>query len=498
MNMRRFPWWFALIALAGFGGICGCNRQPQKTDPAAKAADVTPGTAHRLRDGVAQTASPAAMDVAPAPAGPAEATATPSPSDTTPAAEATTALAQNDYTLVKIYYGTDRALVNLASLVPAWVSWLSWTLGCAGVAMILAAVAYRYHPTGLMRTLLVLAGGSAILFTLGTSYAVWQGRLEAEQTQETDVVYGTERGEMQLGTCAVAIPKDHRFGKLQTPAILQVQFQEDPHHHVALLDVQPQSVNAFYADMKACVDHSQQKGVFVFVHGFNVKFADAARRTAQIAYDLQYDGAPILYSWPSQGSLTEYTVDETNVEWTVSHLKQFLLDVASRSGAKQIHLIAHSMGNRALTSALRYLAYEPVDKRPKFREVILTAPDVDAELFKRDIAPAIIGMADRVTLYASSNDEALRLSKEVHGYPRAGDTDDQLVIVPGVDTIDVSAVDTSFLGHSYYVDSHSVVADLFELLHAKTPEQRQWLREEYHEAMKYWVFLRGKTAKILR
>ena len=34
------------------------------------------------------------------------------------------------------------------------------------------------------------------------------------------------------------------------------------------------------------------------------------RRTAQIAYDLKFEGAPIVYSWPSQEGLLSYTVDE--------------------------------------------------------------------------------------------------------------------------------------------------------------------------------------------
>jgi esterase/lipase superfamily enzyme len=40
------------------------------------------------------------------------------------------------------------------------------------------------------------------------------------------------------------------------------------------------------------------KQAFVFVHGFNVSFENALRRTAQIAYDLNFDGAPFLFSWP--------------------------------------------------------------------------------------------------------------------------------------------------------------------------------------------------------
>jgi len=189
----------------------------------------------------------------------------------------------------------------------------------------------------------------------------------------------------------------------------------------------------------------------------------------------------------------QYPVDETNVVWAVPHLKEFLLGVAKKSGAENVHLIAHSMGNRALTSALERLAFELRDDARLFREVILTAPDIDAEVFRRDLAPAITRTADRVTLYASSNDEALAASKQFHGYPRAGDTGGNLVVVPGIDTVDVSAVDTSLLGHSYYGDNDTVLADLFELLQeAKPPQSRSGLHLMRLGQLRYWVFLRER------
>ncbi len=225
------------------------------------------------------------------------------------------------------------------------------------------------------------------------------------------------------------------------------------------------------------------------MHGYNVGFEDAARRTAQIAYDLKFEGAPIFFSWPSQAEILEYAVDETNVSWAAPHLLRFLTDVAEQSGAERIHLIAHSMGNRALTSALRDLSLMQNSDKPMFNEVVLTAPDIDADTFINDIAPAVIKTAQRVTLYASSNDEALIVSKKMHGYPRAGDSGSQLVVVPGIDTVDVSAVDTSLLGHTYYGDNSSVLADIFELLNASKPaDQRQWLRPERLGLLKYWVF----------
>ena len=202
------------------------------------------------------------------------------------------------------------------------------------------------------------------------------------------------------------------------------------------------------------------------MHGFNVSFADAARRTAQLAYDLQLDGAAGFYSWPSRGvpDLLGYTHDENSVQWTVPHLVAFLEELARDSGAERIHLIAHSMGNRALAAALQEIAWKMAahPAPPSFAEVILTAPDIDAEVF-RGLAQAMRPTARRMTLYASGRDRALKVSHGIHGYGRAGDVEPEIVVVDGLDSIDASAVDTGLLGHSYFADQRSVISDIFYL-----------------------------------
>jgi len=40
----------------------------------------------------------------------------------------------------------------------------------------------------------------------------------------------------------------------------------------------------------------------------------------------------------------------------------------------------------------------------------------------------------------------------------------RLVVVPGVETIDASHVDTSLLGHSYFAETRSVLSDMFYLI----------------------------------
>jgi len=397
------------------------------------------------------------------------------------------------YTVVKVYYATDRARQTAEEILSARAKTLySATLGTAIFTLVALWFAGRRARARRRRwtwRALALLGSVGVLVTGGLTVATFFGF--GPMLIGLDRTYGGERGELERGFCEVSVPKHHQVGHLESPSVLRLEFREDPKRHVTLHRVRPVGVDPFYADVRRCVAGSKGKECFVFVHGYRVGFRDAARRTAQMAYDLKFDGAPIFFSWPSQGLVAKYTVDETNVTWAVPHLKEFLLEVADRSGAESVHLIAHSMGNRALGQALRELAWEFRDREPWFHQVVLTAPDIDAEVFQRDVAPAIVKTARHVTLYASSKDEALGWSKRFHGYPRAGDSGEGLIVVPGIDTIDVSEVDTSLMGHSYYGDNGTVLADLFDLLRkGYGPAERRWLRMKTLGKLKYWVFER--------
>ena len=403
-----------------------------------------------------------------------------------PGSEAST----EDYTVVTVFYGTDRNFLESSEArTDAYLGWYDATAVCAGITIVLALVALRFSKSRRLR--IALGGGLAVTVLLGVATTLV--RLHSEKINPGEhPSYGDRRGELATGTCEVSVPRYHEVGRIERPSILKFQFREDPRKHVVLLDVVPEPADAFFSRLKSRVDAAPRREAFVFVHGFNVTFEDAARRTAQLAYDLKFEGPPVFFSWPSQAGLLQYAVDETNAAWAVPHLKDFITAVARRSGAESVHLIAHSMGNRALTSALAEMSRQMRRSGPMFQEVILTAPDIDADIFKRDIAPAIAKTARRVTLYASSNDEALILSKKLHGYARAGDSGSSLVVVPGIETIDVSDVDTSLLGHSYYGNNDTVLADMFYLLHESLPaSQREWLEPRPWGGSQYWVFLPG-------
>ncbi|KAB7687393.1 alpha/beta hydrolase [Plesiomonas shigelloides] len=304
-----------------------------------------------------------------------------------------------------------------------------------------------------------------------------------------DEMFGASRSNIRYGTCDVSIPRDHRMGELESPSIWRLEFREDPAKHVVLLDTVISTKDKFFSDVAVRVRQSPKSNAFVFVHGYNVTFEDAARRTAQITYDLGFEGAPVFYSWPSQGTTPAYTVDEQNIEWAQANLRNFLDDFFTRSDAQNVYLIAHSMGNRALTRAVASLLTDKPALRNRLKEVILTAPDIDADVFKRDIAPALTASGRPVTLYVSSEDLALVASKKVHGYPRAGDSGQGIVVVPGIETIDATHVDTSLLGHSYFAEERSVLSDMFYLIrNDQRAAQRFNLRPVDAQVGRYWEF----------
>lgn len=310
-----------------------------------------------------------------------------------------------------------------------------------------------------------------------------------DRAAHSEGFFGGGRGAgLSYGSLFISIPKNHQVGAIEKPSIWRLEFNPDPRDHMVIMRLSQTDRDGFFGDIRASLGRGGNGSSFVFVHGYNVSFEDAARRTAQIAYDLDFLGAPVFYSWPSQASLQGYTIDENNVQWSEANLKAFLLDYARNSGMKDITLIAHSMGNRALTGAVRALFAEHPELKGRFKEIILTAPDIDAEIFKRDIAPALAAGCDKITLYVSDGDKALLASKQVHGYARAGDSAEGIVLVPGIETVDASGLDTSFLEHSYFAENGSVLKDIRRLVLEGLRAAQRGLAEKQAAAGRYWKF----------
>jgi esterase/lipase superfamily enzyme len=154
--------------------------------------------------------------------------------------------------------------------------------------------------------------------------------------------------------------------------------------------------------------------VLVFIHGFNNRFEDAVFRFAQIVHDSRAPVVPVLFTWPSRGSILAYGYDRESSTWSRNALETMLKAIARDPSVGEISILAHSMGNVVTLEALRQMAIRDGRVAPKIRNVILAAPDVDVDLARE----AVMEMGPNrpnVTLLVSQDDRALAVSRRVWG-----------------------------------------------------------------------------------
>ncbi|HET6788051.1 MAG TPA: alpha/beta hydrolase, partial [Aquabacterium sp.] len=305
----------------------------------------------------------------------------------------------------------------------------------------------------------------------GTGVKVWFGtdRNRVSDAPRPALSFGSDRSAeddpLSLGHVEVSIPSTHQEGDIERPSWWRLEFSEDPDKHMVVRSLQVLDQAEWVQDAA----HAGAEGL-LFVHGFNVTFEEAVLRAAQLAFDLKFAGVPLCYSWASVGDTEDYIQDEQTVEWSTDNLRRFLELVTTKLGLKTLHVICHSMGNRALTRVLSQWAEQP--GQAPIGQVVLAAPDVDTGLFKQLVAR--FKPEWQVTLYASRTDRAILASRLLHDNPRAGDAKPPCVM-PRVVTVDVSSAGAQMLGlgHSYFAAASTVFTDLYYLLRNVPVDQRK-------------------------
>lgn len=333
------------------------------------------------------------------------------------------------------------------------------------------------------------------------------GGAPAPATADYDVVpvfYGTDRGakpgekrvsydsdrakRLELGRAMVTVPKAHEVPNIERPWAYRIpltnvviyQETEDPKKHFTLQEVKALSKEDYLKLIRERLATSSRfkDHAVVFIHGFNTTFDFAIFRAAQMAYDLKFDGAPFVYSWPSKGQLglQDYGYDRGSAEQAEPYLKEFLSLVTRETGAKTVSIIAHSMGNLVLLPVLRDLK-NSAPAGVEISQIILAAPDVDRDRFE-NLAAEIRTFAKGTTMYVASNDWALELSKRLAGsVARAGDMPlTGPLMIPGIDTIDITATSSDMfsLHHSGYAEKTALLNDIQLIIQTgeRPPEQR--------------------------
>ena len=284
-------------------------------------------------------------------------------------------------------------------------------------------------------------------------------------TKQKRVAFGTERGPLTFGVVKVIVPPAPPPPTAEPTKAQAAKISDMRQLSITPIEIADDKAKLIRA-ARARLDVSQNFSgeALVFVHGFNVTFDNAVRRAAQLAYDLHFDGAVFLFSWPTGKGLRSYVGDRDKAQASDTNVREFLQTVVAKTNPRRIDIIAHSMGTLAVNEALRGMDAEALAKL-HLEELVLASPDVDQTLFELSFAN-LRKLGAKGTIYTATSDWALWASNLLHaplGYlTKRGPQK----LVEGSDLIDITAVNADVFGlnHDHYANSPAVIADLRQVL----------------------------------
>jgi esterase/lipase superfamily enzyme len=330
--------------------------------------------------------------------------------------------------------------------------------------------------------------------------------------------FGSDMGTLSYGTALVDITVKKTHGE-RSPS--QEPVRPTPQDSFTVSHIVAMSEDDFFQAISNALSKAVGEGkttkndVIVFVHGYNNSFRFSCVRLAQLVYDTRFEGKPLLFSWPSNGGdslideltgMLSYGSDRDDAKASIDALASVLHKIAAdqlkppnaANKRGDIHLVAHSMGCQLLVDALEKLRSGwAIGQRP-FKSIVLAAPDVDPN----DLTPLLQCLrnpAERVTLYYCEADRALWASSQYHARQAGGAlrhrVGQALCILPEIENIDANKANTTFIGHSYFVDGSLVLRDLEDILQREyAPELRVLCPDnKLPEKYAYWKIIDDKT-----
>ncbi len=275
------------------------------------------------------------------------------------------------------------------------------------------------------------------------------------------IMFTGNRGRLSFAQVDVSIPPSHKSGKIERTGLLS----PDPQKYFSALN--PKTL----PDKKALITAlntglakltPENRGALVFIHGYNTSFDEALFRFAQFINDSNYNGIAILFTWPSSGRTKDYLYDFNSALGSRDELLATLKTVG-QANINSGDILAHSMGAILTMETLRQAAIEgslKTGRSTKLRNVVLASPDIDINLFAKQIKLIPVGSYEFYTL-VSRDDKALKISRFLSGgISRVGSTSVNALKNLGVTIVDLTNVSSSGSSHSKFAGSPEVVKAL--------------------------------------
>jgi esterase/lipase superfamily enzyme len=283
---------------------------------------------------------------------------------------------------------------------------------------------------------------------------------------------------------------------------------------IQLKQVQSLDKSEFIAKLRRQVQSSPLRSILINVNGFRERFPSALRKTAFLSHVLDINSPVLVFDWPGdQGSTPRgYRRAQRIAGESGAELAQTLGLIIRQVQPERLWLVANSMGGEVVVHAFSILYQEVdlADAETEIEDVVLTAPDVDRDEFDRQFKREIAALTRNLTVYVSSNDRALLISRVINRGRRLGEATlnprnpDQFeeatrvleLVEPDselVTLVDVTPVNRTRNFHNFSLETPEFFDDLFlRLTNTNTPSNRLVYQIRTADGAVYWVLTRGR------
>ena len=318
--------------------------------------------------------------------------------------------------------------------------------------------------------------------------------------------FGRERHDgLEFGRFDAVIEPSLGLGMLINPT------QWLQNEEIDLTDVRSLERETFVDELRVLVEASPMRSLLIVVHGYREAFPSALRKTAFLGHVLDLDSPVLLFDWPgNQGSsLRGYRRAHEVARASGAELAQTLDLIEKEVAPERIWLIANSMGAQVASDAFEVLYRDGdwADAETELEDVVLTAPDVDGSEFDEHFGPMMSALTRDLTVYVSSNDRALLMSRIVNRGRRAGESTlspdqlDEAIALSGlveasdgrIRLVDVTPVNRTRNFHNFSLETPEFFDDLYlRITNDRMPQSRSLYRKRTADGAYYWVLTRGR------
>jgi len=319
--------------------------------------------------------------------------------------------------------------------------------------------------------------------------------------------FGSERGaELEFGIFDASIEPSVGLGMFINPS---EWFQTE---EIIVSNTKSLQQEVFVEQLRELVAASPRRSLMIVVHGFRDRFSSALRKTVFVGHILDINSPVMVFDWPGdQGSsLRGYRRARKIATESGAELAKTIELIVNDVKPEKLWLIANSMGGQVVADAFSLLYQRPefADAEIEIEDVILTAPDVSQDEFDNQFKKEITSLTRNLTVYVSSNDRALVMSRLINfGDSRRGEStlstdmlDEAASIVDLIDPdselvtlVDVTPVNRTRNFHNFSLETPEFFDDLFlRLTNEQTPYSRALYSLQTPEGANYWVLTPGR------